>query len=149
MGVVEAIVCMSLAAVDGDTVKCDGVNMRPMGDGAPYEAGFDTPEIRQWADCDRERELGMLAKARMDELLQIPGLVVESSGEGGGTGVWDRFAAFWWDDEGPSPPVAFNGRCRRYEGAHAVLRRLRRRQAVRACGGMPPHTPSSSLRLAA
>lgn len=81
MGVLTILVCASLTAVDGDTVKCDGVNLRPMGDGAPYESGFDTPEIRQWADCQYERDLGNRAKARMAELLKSPGLVVEDSGE--------------------------------------------------------------------
>lgn len=81
MSIAGVLVCASLTAVDGDTVKCDGVNLRPMGDGAPYVSGFDTPEIRQYADCDRENHLGILAMARMSELLQTPGLIVEDSGE--------------------------------------------------------------------
>jgi len=66
---------LSLLAVDGDTVKCDGVNMRDMGDGAPFVSGYDTPEI--WsAKCDQELELAHVAKARMEELLATPGVKV-------------------------------------------------------------------------
>lgn len=75
------LTCIALTAVDGDTVKCDGVNLRPMGDGAPYVSGFDTPEVRQHADCPLENHLGVLATARMSTLLQTPGLVIEDSGE--------------------------------------------------------------------
>jgi micrococcal nuclease len=73
------LTCLSLTAVDGDTVKCDGVNLRPMGDGAPHVSGFDTPKIGRWAKCDVEKELGLLAKVRMGELLRTPGLAVEDS----------------------------------------------------------------------
>ena len=81
------ISCLSLAAVDGDTVKCDGQNLRPMGDGAPFISGFDTPEVGRYADCMAERRLGGIAKARMAELLETPGLVIEDSGE---KDVYDR-----------------------------------------------------------
>ncbi len=74
------LTCLSLVAVDGDTIKCDGVNMRDMGDGAPFVSGYDTPEI--WsAKCPQELELGRAAKARMDELLSIDGVQVFDSGE--------------------------------------------------------------------
>lgn len=77
---VVLLTCLSLAAVDGDTIKCDGVNMRDMGDGAPFVSGFDTPEI--WsAACPQELELGRAAKVRMDELLSIEGVQVLDSGE--------------------------------------------------------------------
>lgn len=36
------LVCAALLAVDGDTIKCDGVNMREMGDGAPNVSSYDT-----------------------------------------------------------------------------------------------------------
>jgi micrococcal nuclease len=75
------IACAVLIAIDGDTISCDGVTMRPMGDGAPYVSGFDTPEIGRYADCAEEAQLGFLAAARMAELLATPGLIVESSGE--------------------------------------------------------------------
>lgn len=81
------ITCLTLIAVDGDTVKCNGQRMRPMGDGAPYLSGFDTPEVGRYADCPRENHLGLLASARMSELLQTPGLVIEDSGE---IDVFDR-----------------------------------------------------------
>jgi micrococcal nuclease len=75
------MVCASLTAVDGDTVKCDGQSLRDMGDGAPFLSGYDTPEIGRHADCDREDALGKKAKRRMAELLKTPGLMVEDSGE--------------------------------------------------------------------
>lgn len=75
------MVCASLTAVDGDTVKCDGKNLRLVGDGAPFVSGFDTPEVGRWAKCARENHLGLLAAARMSELLQTPGLRIEASGE--------------------------------------------------------------------
>lgn len=39
------IICASLTVVDGDTVKCDGQNMRLLGAGVPFVSGIDTPEI--------------------------------------------------------------------------------------------------------
>ena len=75
------LTCLALTVVDGDTVKCDGVNLRPMGPGAPYVSGFDAPELGRYADCPRENYLGFAAAARMAELLQTPGLTVEDSGE--------------------------------------------------------------------
>lgn len=75
------LTCIALTAVDGDTVKCDGVNLRPMGDGAPYVSGFDTPEVRQYADCPLENHLGILAMAKMSEYLQSDQLVIEDSGQ--------------------------------------------------------------------
>jgi micrococcal nuclease len=74
------IICVTLVAIDGDTIKCDGVNMRAMGDGAPFVSGFDTPEI--WTrECQAELELGRRAKIRMQELLDTPGMKVYDSGE--------------------------------------------------------------------
>ena len=75
------MVCAALTAVDGDTVKCDGTNLRPMGNGAPFVSGFDTPELFGPKDCPLELELARAAKARMQELLTTEGLVVEDSGE--------------------------------------------------------------------
>ncbi|HEV7274898.1 MAG TPA: hypothetical protein VGN80_01270 [Devosiaceae bacterium] len=49
--------CASLIAVGGDTVKCDGMNLRDMGDGAPFVSGYDAPEIHG-PDCEEERQLG-------------------------------------------------------------------------------------------
>ncbi|MCR9151232.1 MAG: thermonuclease family protein [Rhodobacteraceae bacterium] len=78
---ISLMLCASLIAVDGDTVKCDGVNLRPMGDGAPYVSGFDTPEFGQHAKCTEEHRLAIRAMARMSELLQTPGLTIEDSGQ--------------------------------------------------------------------
>ena len=41
----DLTVCLTLMAVDGDTVKCNEQNLRDMGDGAPFVSGFDAPEI--------------------------------------------------------------------------------------------------------
>jgi micrococcal nuclease len=73
------IACSALVAVDGDTIKCDGVRMRLLGAGEPFKSGIDTPETRD-AKCDKERELGEKAKARLAEILRIPGLRVQASG---------------------------------------------------------------------
>jgi hypothetical protein len=35
--------CLSLSAVDGDTIKCNGQNMRIMGHGKPFEFGVECP----------------------------------------------------------------------------------------------------------
>ncbi|TYC51641.1 thermonuclease family protein [Rhodobacterales bacterium] len=73
------IICTSLLAVDGDTIKCDGENMRDMGDGRPNISGYDAPET--WRPkCQQELELGRAATARMKELLATPGVKVFYSG---------------------------------------------------------------------
>lgn len=74
-----ALTCAKLSAVDGDTIKCDGVLMRDMGDGAPFVSGYDTPEITK-RKCKAELELGRAAKARMSELLKTKGLRIVDSG---------------------------------------------------------------------
>ena len=81
------LVCASLTAVDGDTIKCDGVNMRDMGDGAPFVSGYDTPEI-QHRKCQAELDLARVAKDRMNELLSTHGVQVWDSGERDER--WDR-----------------------------------------------------------
>jgi endonuclease YncB( thermonuclease family) len=78
---IEILVCASLAAVDGDTVKCDGQNLRDMGDRAPFVSGYDTPEIGRNANCEQENQLGKAAKRRMAELIRTPGLLIEDSGK--------------------------------------------------------------------
>lgn len=74
------LTCAVLLAVDGDTVKCDGVNLRPMGAGAPFVSGFDAPELGWRAECPEEHRRAIRAFARMSELLQTPGLTVIDSG---------------------------------------------------------------------
>jgi len=88
--------CASLLAVDGDTIKCDGRNMRDMGDGAPFISGYDAPEITH-AKCPAELALGRKAKARMAQLLAMPGVTVTDSGKRDTTQshrplVWVRLA---------------------------------------------------------
>jgi micrococcal nuclease len=81
------LICASLLAYDGDTVKCDGVSMRPMGDGRPHVFGFDKPEIGHRARCKEEHRLGILARDRLQELLDLPGTRIWDSGE---VDVYDR-----------------------------------------------------------
>jgi micrococcal nuclease len=50
------IVCANLSAVDGNTVKCDRISLRDIGDGAPLVSGYYTPEIGWNAKCDREND---------------------------------------------------------------------------------------------
>lgn len=79
MNTAVLIMCAQLLAVDGDTIKCDGINMRAMGDGAPFGSGFDTPEI--WSNkCPAELDLARKAKIRMQELLDTPGIQIRDSG---------------------------------------------------------------------
>lgn len=73
------LTCKTLAAVDGDTVRCDGVLLRDMGDGEPFVSGYDTPEIRK-PKCAAEKALGEKAKRRMRQLLKTPGLRILDSG---------------------------------------------------------------------
>ena len=75
------IICTMLTAVDGDTVKCDGVNMRLLGEGVPFVSGIDTPEIGSNAKCTKERKLALIAKARLKELLKSHDIKVVDSGQ--------------------------------------------------------------------
>lgn len=63
-----SVSCSKLVAVTGDTVECDGVAMRELGDGAPYKTGIATPDVVN-PRCPNERILGELAKARLAKLL--------------------------------------------------------------------------------
>lgn len=74
------LVCATLIAIDGDSIRCDGVNMRVLGDGAPFEHGVDTPETARRAKCRAERMMADLATRRLDELLAGEGVTVENSG---------------------------------------------------------------------
>lgn len=74
------LVCSPLVAVDGDTIKCSGQNMRLIGDGVPFKTGIDTPETGGRAKCDRERMLAKEAKKRLAELLRDPGVRIEDTG---------------------------------------------------------------------
>lgn len=66
MLIADFVVCASLVAVDGDTIKCNGENMRLMGTGKPFVSGVDTPEIR--GKCQAEKDLAQKAKRRTAEL---------------------------------------------------------------------------------
>lgn len=74
------LMCASLTAVDGDTVRCDGKLMRLLGGGVPFQWGIDTPEIGSHAKCIKERKLALIAKGRLRELLEERGLRVEIKG---------------------------------------------------------------------
>jgi len=75
------LMCASLFAVDGDTIKCreTGELMRLLGSGVPFVSGIDTPEIGSHAKCLKERKLALLAKGRLKELLK-PGVRIEWGG---------------------------------------------------------------------
>ncbi|MGW9949834.1 endonuclease YncB(thermonuclease family) [Rhizobium leguminosarum] len=74
------IICASLTVVDGDTIKCDGQNMRLLGEGVPFVSGIDTPEIGSHAKCIKERKLALIAKGGLKELLAEKGLRVIFTG---------------------------------------------------------------------
>lgn len=65
----QGVSCASLIVIDGDTIKCDGQNMRLLGSGVPFKSGVDAPEMGSRAKCAYERDLALKAKARLKELL--------------------------------------------------------------------------------
>lgn len=69
-----------IAAVDGDTIKCNGRLIRLV--------GLDTPEIKHPA-CSREREVGLRAKARLADLLHQLDWFPRKTGSSGGHGRWE------------------------------------------------------------
>lgn len=72
------ITCADLRVIDGDTIKCDGQNMRLLGDGEPYVSGVDAAEISR-AKCEQEKRLGQDAKKRLQQLVKTPGIKIEDS----------------------------------------------------------------------
>ena len=77
---VAYISCADLRIVDGDTIKCDGQNMRLLGDGEPFVSGIDAPETGSRARCEQEKRLGHDARKRLQQLVKTPGLKIEDSG---------------------------------------------------------------------
>ncbi len=76
----QGVACASLVVIDGDTIKCDGQNMRLLGGGVPFKSGVDAPEMGSRAKCDYERDLALEAKARLKELLLDGVPRIEDSG---------------------------------------------------------------------
>lgn len=76
----QGVSCASLIVIDGDTIKCDGQNMRLLGGGVPFKSGVDAPEMGSRAKCDYERDLALKAKARLKELLFAGVPRIEDSG---------------------------------------------------------------------
>ncbi len=76
----EGVACASLVVIDGDTIKCDGQNMRLLGGGVPFKSGVDAPEMGNRARCEFERDLALKAKARLKELLLAGVPRIEDSG---------------------------------------------------------------------
>ena len=76
----QGVACASLVVIDGDTIKCDGQNMRLLGGGVPFKSGVDAPEMGSRAKCDYERDLALKAKARLKELLLDGVPRIEDSG---------------------------------------------------------------------
>lgn len=87
----QGVSCASLIVIDGDTIKCDGQNMRLLGGGVPFKSGVDAPEMGSRAKCEFERDLALKAKARLKELLLAGVPRIEDSG--GETG--HRAAGRW------------------------------------------------------
>lgn len=76
----QGVSCASLVVIDGDTIKCDGQNMRLLGGGVPFKSGVDAPEMGSRAKCDYERDMALKAKARLKELLLAGVPRIEDSG---------------------------------------------------------------------
>lgn len=76
----QGVSCASLIVVDGDTIKCDGQNMRLLGGGVPFKSGVDAPEMGNRAKCEFERDLALESKARLKELLLAGVPRIEDSG---------------------------------------------------------------------
>ncbi|WP_341769545.1 thermonuclease family protein [Agrobacterium pusense] len=76
----EGVACASLVVIDGDTINCDGQNMRLLGGGVPFKSGVDAPEMGSRAKCEFERDLAMKTKARLKELLLAGVPRIEDSG---------------------------------------------------------------------
>lgn len=76
----NGVPCASLIVIDGDTIKCDGQNMRLLGGGVPFKSGVDAPEMGSRAKCEFERDLALKAKARLKELLLAGVPRIEDSG---------------------------------------------------------------------
>ncbi|AVH44034.1 thermonuclease family protein [Agrobacterium tumefaciens] len=76
----QGVSCASLVVIDGDTIKCDGQNMRLLGGGVPFKSGVDAPEMGSRAKCEFERDLALKAKARLKELLLAGVPRIEDSG---------------------------------------------------------------------
>ncbi len=76
----QGVACASLVVIDGDTIKCDGQNMRLLGGGVPFKSGVDAPEMGSRAKCELERNLALKAKARLKELLLAGVPRIEDSG---------------------------------------------------------------------
>lgn len=73
-----AIICADIEVIDGDTIRCDGERMRLIGEGAPFVSGIDAPELFR-AGCQTEYDIGVVAKDRLQELVN-EGVTVEDAG---------------------------------------------------------------------
>ena len=76
----QGITCASMIVIDGDTIKCDGQNMRLLGGGVPFKSGVDAPEMGGRAKCEAERILALKAKDRLKQLLLSGVPRIEDSG---------------------------------------------------------------------
>jgi endonuclease YncB( thermonuclease family) len=71
-------------AIDGDTIEISGETIRLL--------NIDTPEIRH-AQCDAERRLGLVAKQRMQALLDAGALTIRRGDAGRMTDKYGRTLA--------------------------------------------------------
>lgn len=72
-----ALICATLTAVDGDSIRCNDELMRDIGSGVPYESGYDTPELRTYK-CANEKAIAQAAQRRMKELV-VGATVIDTS----------------------------------------------------------------------
>lgn len=94
MNVAAIMVCASLSASDGDSIYCGDELVRMLGDGTPHVSGVDTPELCTYK-CQSEKRRAQAAHRRMKDLLKIPGVLVEDSGERDATHTKRRLVRVW------------------------------------------------------
>jgi len=62
------LLCTTLLALNGDTITCDGIAMRILGDERPLTSKIEAPRTSK-ARCLAEAKLGAAAQARLSQLL--------------------------------------------------------------------------------
>ena len=82
MATILAAVLATIIVIDGDTVRMDGKRYRLL--------GFDSPETF-FAKCEREREAGYAAAARLKELIESTDARLEPTGR---NCKWGRGCAY-------------------------------------------------------
>lgn len=70
------LISASLFAVDGDSIKCDGMNMRLLGNGIPFVSGIDALEIRG-TRCEQDRFRRPLIRAMNSDGETVGSILIE------------------------------------------------------------------------